>query len=250
MDVSFYTAGVGAKAQQTKLDIIGNNMANANTVGYKSQSAGFIDLLYSNMREAADVNTQLKTGAGARVEKTDINFNNGGLSTTGNSTDYCIINSGFFAVQNPETNEVFYTRDGSFKRSLFEDGEFYLVTGTGNLVLDENMERIRLDLSPDQTEEDGEDVEVQSETMPGVFDFQITDGMLLVGDNLFSPTPKNGEPILKEDAVLQQSCLELSNVEVSVEMVKLIEAQRAFSMNLKMVQTSNEIEQTIDGLRA
>ncbi len=84
---------------------------------------------------------------------------------------------------------------------------------------------------------------------PGVFDFKIKDGMLLQGDNLFSPTAKNGAPILKEDAQLQSGYLELSNVEVSNEMVKLIETQRAYSMSLKMVQTSNEIEEVINNLR-
>lgn len=240
MDISFYTAGVGAKAQQSKLDVIGNNMANVNTTAYKAQSAGFVDLLYSNIRESADTDTQLKVGSGVRMEKTDINFNNGGLQATDSPTDYAIISSGFFAVQNPATDEIFYTRDGSFQHSLRNDGDFYLVTANGELVLDENFEKIKLDLSGEEDEE---------EQQPAVFDFDVKDGMLLVGNNLFTPTAKNGEPILQEDAKIQAGYLENSNAEVSNEMVKLIETQKAYSMALKMVQTSNEIEEVINNLR-
>ncbi|WP_312647749.1 flagellar hook-basal body protein [Aminipila sp.] len=256
MDISFYTAGVGAKAQQSKLDVIGNNMANVNTTAYKSQSAGFVDLLYSNIRDSADKDSQLKVGSGTRLDKTDSNFNNGGVQPTDNPTDYTIVGSGFFAVQNPATNEIYYTRDGSFQHSLRNDGEFYLVTANGELVLDKNLERIKVDLPG---KEDTKDTKGTKDTnnakaaeevqKPGVFDFKIKDGMLLQGDNLFSPTAKNGAPILKEDAQLQSGYLELSNVEVSNEMVKLIETQRAYSMSLKMVQTSNEIEEVINNLR-
>ncbi len=237
MDISFYTAGVGAKAQQSKLDVIGNNMANANTTAYKAQNAAFVDLLYSNIRDSEETNTQLKVGSGVRTEKTDINFNGGALKPTENPMDYTIIGSGFFAVQNPETNEIFYTRDGSFQYSLRQDGEFYLTTGNGELVLDDNFNKINIE---DIKEEDKK---------PAVFDFKIEDGLRLEGNNLFSVTPKNGEPILKEDAKVETGYLELSNVEISNEMVKLIEAQRAYSMSLKMVQTSNEIEEIINNLR-
>lgn len=257
MDISFYTAGVGAKAQQSKLDVIGNNMANVNTTAYKSQSAGFVDLLYSNIRDSAETDTQLKVGSGTRLEKTDSNFNNGGVQPTDNPTDYSIVGSGFFAVQNPATNEIYYTRDGSFQTSLRNDGEFYLVTANGEVVLNKNFEKIKADTPGKETTKDKtattkttEDAKNAEEVQkPAVFDFKIKDGMLLQGDNLFSPTAKNGAPILQEDAQLLSGYLELSNVEVSNEMVKLIETQRAYSMSLKMVQTSNEIEEVINNLR-
>lgn len=241
MDISFYTAKVGAKAQQTNLDVISNNMANVNTAGYKAQKAGFVDLLYSNVREPEDVDTQLQVGSGARVEKTDIDFNSGGLQSTDNPTDYAILGSGFFAVQNPATNEIYYTRDGSFQHSLRQDGSFYLVTGNGDLVLDKEFQRIQVDL-------EGGETAVGPERL-GVFDFEIKDGMLLAGENLFTPVEKNGQPIAVEGEVVQQGYLEMSNADTSKEMTRLIEAQRAYSMALKMVQTSNEIEQTVEGLR-
>ena len=250
MDISFYTAGVGAKAHQSKLDVIGNNIANVNTTAYKAQNAGFVDLLYSNIRDTAGTNTSLKVGSGTRVEKTDINFEGSGVQATDNPTDYAIIGSGFFAVQDPATNEVYYTRDGSFQHSLRNDGEFYLTTANGELVLDKNFEQIKTgkEDAEDKENTDGKD-RMESMAEPGIFDFKIKDGMLLKGDNLYQPVAKNGQPVLQEDAKLQNACLELSNVEVSDQMVKLIEAQRAYSMSLKMVQTSNEIEEVINSLR-
>ncbi|MBN7773723.1 flagellar hook-basal body protein [Clostridium aminobutyricum] len=235
MDISFYTAGVGAKAQQAKLDVIANNMANANTTGYKSQSAGFEDLLYSNIRDAEAADSQLKVGSGVRVEKTDINFSSGGMMPTDGEYDYAIVgDDGFFAVQNPATNEIYYTRSGAFQQSVAKDGKGYLVNSVGDFVLDENLKKIELN---------------GQEFKPGVFDFNVKDGMLLAGDNLYSPTQKNGQAILQKDAVLSTGYLEASNVEVSDEMVKLIESQRSYSLALKMVQTSNEVEETINNLR-
>ncbi|QHI71928.1 flagellar hook-basal body protein [Aminipila terrae] len=257
MDISFYTAGAGARAQQSKLDVIGNNMSNVNTTAYKSQSAGFADLLYSNIRDDANKNTQLKVGSGVRLEKTDSNFASGGPQATDNPTDYMIVGSGFFAVQDPGTNEIFYTRDGNFRRSIRSDGNFYLATANGELVLDSDLKPINL--SPKKTKnsannsntsnnsKDSKDMEEVKE--PGVFDFKIKDGMLLKGNNLFSPVAKNGQPVLQENAKVEKGYLELSNVEVSSEMSKLIETQRAYSMSLKMIQTSNEIEEVINNLR-
>lgn len=242
MDISFYTAGTGAKAHQTKIDVVSNNMANVNTYGYKNQRAAFVDLLYSNVREPETTDTQLRVGSGARVETTDIDFSHGGFSDTGNPTDYAIVGEGFFAVQNPETQEIRYTRDGNFRNSLNADGKFYLVTSAGDYVLDKNLEHIELNLS-------GKADPKFVERVPAVYDFKMKDGLNLIGDNMFVPTEKNGEAFLVQGAKAQQGYLEASNVDTANEMVRLIEAQRAYTMSLKMVQTSNEIEQTIESLR-
>lgn len=237
MDISFYTAAVGAKAQQTRFDVIGNNMANANTAGYKAQKAGFVDLLYSNVREPETTDTQLVVGAGARVEKTDINFKDGGLASTDAPTDFAIVGKGFFAVRDPGTGEVLYTRSGAFQYSQGRNGIFYLVTAGGQRVLDKNMNPITM---PEEN---------KSIEKPGVFGFKILDGMLLRGDSMFSPTAKNGQPYIVENSQVQSGYLENSNTEVADQMTKIIETQRAYSMMLKMVTTSNEIEQTINELR-
>lgn len=242
MDISFYTAGTGAKAQQTKLDVVANNLANVNTYGYKAQKEKFADLLYSNVREPETTDTQLRVGSGTRIETTDIDQRPGGYNASDNPTDYAINGSGFFAVQNPRTNEIFYTRDGSFKQSRFRDGKFFLVTAKGDVVLNKNFERI--EINPKGT--NGPDF---VNGKPAVFDFAIKDGMLRRGDNLFSPVEKNGQPIYKPNVSLAQGYVEASNVDTGNEMLRMIEAQRAYSMSLKMIQTSNEIEQTIESLR-
>lgn len=242
MDISFYTAGTGAKAHQTKIDVVSNNVANVNTYGYKNQRAAFVDLLYSNVREPEATDTQLRVGSGARVETTDIDFSHGGFSDTGNPTDYAIVGEGFFAVQNPETEEVRYTRDGNFRNSLNTDGKFYLVTSAGDYVLDAKLQKIEVNLS-------GRKNPKFEERTPGVFDFKMKDGLTLLGENLFVPSEKNGEAFLVNGSKAQQGYLEASNVDTANEMVRLIEAQRAYTMSLKMIQTSNEIEQTIESLR-
>ncbi|MGP1569387.1 MAG: flagellar hook-basal body protein [Eubacteriales bacterium] len=242
MDISFYTAGTGAKAQQTKLDVVANNLANVNTAGYKAQREKFADLLYSNIREPQTTDTQLRVGSGARIETTDIDQRSGGYNASDNPIDYAINGSGFFAVQNPVTEEILYTRDGSFQQSLLKDGKFYLVTSKGDFVLDKSFQRVEI------TPKGADEPEFVS-GRPAVFDFSTKDGMLRKGDNLFSPAEKNGPPIYKPEAKIVNGYLESSNVDTGNEFLRMIEAQRAYSMSLKMIQTSNEIEQTIESLR-
>ncbi|WP_027399711.1 flagellar hook-basal body protein [Anaerovorax odorimutans] len=239
MNLSFYSGSVGAGAQQSKLDTIANNIANVNTVGYKSENAGFVDLLYSNINAPETQDSDLKVGSGVRYEKTDIKFMDGGLISTDNPLDFAIKGDGFFAVMDPADGEIRYTRDGSFKMSLQEDGEFYLATAKGDLVLSVDEEPIMM--TEDQKSIDLETI--------GIFDFENKEGFLCVGDNLYVPVDKNGESYLKEDSSAVEKYLELSNVDLASEMNKLIEAQKAYQMTLRMVKTSEEIEETINNLR-
>lgn len=239
MNLSFYVGAAGASSQQAALDTVANNMANVNAVGYKSQSPGFVDLLYNNINAKADQVTKLNVGSGVRQEKTDILFTEGNYQSTENPLDFAIKGSGFFAVLDPSLDEIRYTRDGSFRMSLQEDGEFYLATAKGDLVLNEEEEPIAM--TQDQKSLPLEKV--------GVFDFDNTEGFLCVGDNLFVPVAKNGEVYVKEEDSVVTGSLELSNVNLASEMTKIIEAQRAFQMTLRMVQTSDEIEQTVNNLR-
>jgi flagellar basal-body rod protein FlgG len=236
MDLSFYTAAVGANAQQTRMNIIANNLANINTEGYKAQSAGFVDLLYNKYYRAATKAPE--TGCGARVEKTDILYAQGGAMPTGGEYDFTIVGDGFFAVYDPGTQDVYYTRNGHFSLSDFDNNIFYLVDDQGNLLLDKHLDVIRV-----RPGEENQKLDI------GVFDFISKEGMLLKGNNYYSPVEKNGNPFLNEDAELIPGKLEMSNVDLAYEMAKVIETQRAYQMALKMVQTSDEIEQTINNLR-
>lgn len=238
MNTSFYTASQGVRTQQDKLGVISNNIANVNTHGYKAKSCVFQELLYYNMRADEGQATNLTAGAGTKIDHTNTTKIDNGQAGFGESTgpyDYAISGEGFFMLQNPVTNEISYTRNGHFSLSLRGDS-FYLVTDANKLVLDENRNPIVV-------------VNGEARNKPGMFRFQNTDGMQSTGENELVPVPKNGEPMLDRNSTLAEGFLEMSNVDMATEIANTVEASRAYSYVLKMMQTSDEVEQTINGLR-
>jgi len=239
MRASFYTAATGAGAHQSKLDIIGNNMANINTDGYKSKSAVFSDLIYNNINEAQE-SQGLRSGTGTKVQGTDINYEKGNHVQTGNPLDFAITGQGYFAVQNPQTRETFYTRDGSFVMSQpsdFDGQTFDLVTKEGYYVLDSYDQPIQI-------------TDVNEDLDLGVFTFPISNGMQSVENARFLPSAKNGQPqMITQESQLERGYVEASNVDLAKEMSKIIETQRAYQFSIKMIQTSDEIEGMINSLR-
>lgn len=248
MNQSFYTAAVGAHQQQQRLNIQGNNIANVNNNGFKAKRGTFATLMYRNV-QGID-NAQLPSGVGAQVIQAATNQSSGSFVTTGRSLDYAIQGAGFFGLVDPATNEVSFTRTGAFTLSEFqvpteeldENGAYIMKTvfrladGEGRFVLSRQGGTI--------------DVEDQKAALPvGVFDFINYDGMLHMGDNRYMPVDKNGQLRLGAGTVTQ-GMLEASNVDLAEELTKVIESQRVFSMALKMVQTSDEVETTINGLRS
>lgn len=241
MNLSFYSAAVGAGAHQANLDVVSNNIANCNTNGFKAKRGAFQDLLYTNLNAEAGADTDLKTGCGVRLEKADNSFTIGAFLETDRPLDYAITTeNGFFALYNPQTQEITYTRDGSFSLSMQQDEEFYLTDSDGKWVLD-------VDLQPIVCENE---YDLHANYNIGVFDFAIKNGMQNLGSNEFSPIEKNGQPILiGSQGFLKRGCIERSNVNLADEISQVIKAQRAFQYALKMVQTSDEIETTINSLR-
>ena len=237
MNMSFYTAALGAVGQQEKMNVIANNIANVNTDGFRSKNAVFSDLMYYNMRDEQGADTRVKAGSGIAMGRTDTDFSESSMAPTGGNTDFAISGRGFFMLQDPNTQAVSYSRNGKFNMSLRADG-FYLVNDNGKLVLDENRNPIRLD-------EEG----IVGGARPGIYRFPVQQGMLNTGNNELTATEKNGEPVLSADAELRQGYLEQSNVNLADEMSKTIECSRAYSYVLKMIQTSDEIEQVINSLR-
>lgn len=237
MNMSFYTAALGAAGPQEKMNVIANNIANVNTDGFRSKNAVFSDLMYYNMRDEQGADTRVKAGSGIALGRTDTDFSESSMAPTGGNTDFAISGRGFFMLQDPNTQAVSYSRNGKFNMSLRADG-FYLVNDNGKLVLDENRNPIRLD-------EEG----IVGGARPGIYTFPVQQGMLNTGNNELTATEKNGEPVLSADAELRQGYLEQSNVNLADEMSKTIECSRAYSYVLKMIQTSDEIEQVINSLR-
>ncbi len=239
MYTSFYTAARGAMEEQEKLNVVGHNLANANNYGYKAKTTVFTDLMYYNLNNYTGEDTRYKAGVGINVEKTNTDFSPKGLITTEEKFDYAINGKGFFMLRSPITNEITYTRNGHFSMSK-RGNEFYLVNDNGNFVLDENRNPIRV--------LDGNAGELSGQI--GVYGFNILDGMQSTGNNEFVPVLKNGEPFLMRDAKLIDHALEMSGVDVADDFTRMIEAQRAYSYALKMVQTSDEVVNTINTLRA
>ena len=239
MYTSFYTAARGAMEEQEKLNVVGHNLANANNYGYKAKTTVFTDLMYYNLNNYTGEDTRYKAGVGINVEKTNTDFSPKGLITTEEKFDYAINGKGFFMLRSPITNEITYTRNGHFSMSR-RGNEFYLVNDNGNFVLDENRNPIRV--------LDGNAGELSGQI--GVYGFNILDGMQSTGNNEFVPVLKNGEPFLMRDAKLIDHALQMSGVDVADDFTRMIEAQRAYSYALKMVQTSDEVVNTINTLRA
>lgn len=260
MNMSFYNAAVGAQQQQNRLNVQANNISNVNTFGFKAKKVSFQQLMYGNIQG----NTEpIARGAGTQMVKATTDFISGTYQPTGNDLDFAINGSGFFALYNPISGEITYTRDGSFTLSQFmvpapveeneeqedeveqeEDAvpemipEWRLTDGAGRCVLDSRGNFIRL--------EDPNESTVQMDI--GIFDYTIYDGMQNTDSGRFLPTDKNGD-LYWGTGELRRGFLEISNVDLGLEMTKVIESQRAYSYALKMVQTSDEIETTINGLR-
>lgn len=236
MDTSFYTAARGAMTQQERMNVISNNIANVNTAGYKAKTSVFLELMHYNMRGAEGENTHLTAGSGVALNHTNTNFDGAALQTAQGEYDYAITGDGFFMLRDTAGGGLSYTRNGQFSLSRRQDG-FYLVSNSGKLVLDADRNPIRY-------------TNGQIQGDPGIYTFQNTDGMRSTGMNEFQPLAKNGAAVLNGDARLQKGYLEMSNVDMADEMSKTIESSRAYSLMLKMVQTSDEVEQTVNSLRA
>lgn len=247
MNQSFYIGTVGAQQQQRSLNVTGNNISNVNSYGFKGELSRFSNLMYHNVRTAGG--TDAKSGSGACVWGTDTNFRTGAAAQTGRSQDYMIEGNGFFALFDPATNEISFTRKGAFSMASLEQptGEvdetgqlktdlfYYLSDGNGRFVLGADG-----DMLPMTNPNEKQNV--------GIFDYANYNGMEHIDGTRFRPINKNGD-LTFGTGKLVQGALEMSNVDLAEEMTKVIEAQRAYSMALKMVTTSDEIESTINSLR-
>lgn len=236
MNQSFNICTVGAMAQRNKMDIIGNNIANVNTTAYKYKSANFTDLLYNNIHKHDD-NDTLKKNTGAKIVSADTEYVQGSFMPTDGALDFAIAGDGYFVIEN-KAGDRFYTRDGAFDLVNEGDGTFALLTGSGDYVLDKNLNKIIVD---NIHEIDSRDF--------ALVRFNNREGMVSVGDNKVIPSAKNGEPEFDYESKILDKTLEASNVDIAAEMTDVIQAQRAYQLNLRMITTSDEIQQTINNLR-
>jgi len=258
---SLYTASTGMLGMQTQIDTTANNIANVNTIGFKKSRAEFSDLMYQVMEYAgtatSDVTkspTGIEVGLGVRMTAVNKIFAEGSLKQTDNQLDIAITGRGFFKLELPDGTEV-YSRNGAFK--VDENGT--MVNSDGYKVVPEIV------VPPDATNisigTDGTVTVVQ----PGqtqatqIGQIQTTNfinpaGLHSLGDNLYIETDSSGQPVEGVPGIdglgtLRQGFVELSNVELVVELTDLITGQRAYDSNSKVITTSDEMLQTVNNLK-
>lgn len=246
MNQSFFIGAVGAHQQLKRLTVHSNNIANVNTYGFKAEKSRFTALMYDNIRGIES--DELPSGVGSALWVTDTDFSPGATAATNRDQDYMIAGDGFFAVVDLDTNEISLTRNGSFVISelqrasgeVDDDGVpvmetvYYLSDNQGRFVLSRNGGMIEVE-------------DRHAEQPVGVFDYINYSGMEHIDGTRFLAVDKNGGIRLSESKFIRGT-LEQSNADLAEELTKVIESQRAYGMALKMVQTSDEIESTINGL--
>jgi len=258
MSQSLWIAKTGLDAQQRRMSVISNNLANVNTTGYKKSRAVFEDLLYQNIRQVGSQTSQdtrlptgLNIGTGVKTVATEKLFSQGNHVQTDNPLNIEILGKGFFQILMPD-GSVAYTRDGSFHRD--EQGQ--VVTSEGN-VLQPSL-TIPADATSFSVGSDGVVSVVQpgSSTPTQIGNIQLADfvnptGLQPVGNNLLvesgsSGAPSVNTPGLNGTGTLSQGALESSNVNVVEELVNMIEAQRAYEMNSKAIATAEQMLQYVN----
>jgi flagellar basal-body rod protein FlgG len=255
------TASSGMIAQQMNVDNIANNIANVNTTGFKRSKVEFQDVLYQNLRKAGTATsigtiapTNLDVGYGTRAVATVREFSTGDFMMTENPLDLAISGNGFFQIQMPD-GTTSYTRDGALKvsadgRIVNSDGFFVLP----ELTVPEDATSVSVSIDGDVSVLVIGNDEPQSIGQIELARFINPAGLSAVGHNLYVQTAASGNPITGNPTSeglgkLDQGYLEVSNVKVVDEMVNMIVAQRAYELNSKVIQTSEDMTQIVNNLK-
>jgi flagellar basal-body rod protein FlgG len=250
---SLWISKTGMEAQQTQLDTISNNLANASTNGYKRSHAVFEDLMYQNLRQAGANSTDqttlptgLQLGLGTRAVATSRSFSQGNLQQSSNPLDVAVSGQGFFELQMPD-GTTGYTRDGSFQVSA--TGQ--LVTNNGytvqpGITIPANATSVTIGndgtvsvvLPSQATPQPVGKLQIASFVNPAGLDPK---GQNIYAETAASGTPNAGTPGQNGLGILQQGFVETSNVNVVEELVGMIQTQRAYELNSKAIKTSDEM---------
>lgn len=257
---SLWIAKTGMEGQQNKLDAISNNLANVGTNGYKRAGVVFEDLMYQNLRPAGSATSEqsllpsgLQVGLGVRTAASTRNFSQGALQNTGNNLDVAIKGQGFFQVQLPD-GSTGYTRDGAFQL----DAGGQLVTSAGfvlqpGITVPANATAVVIaDNGTVQATVPGQ-VAPQTLGQIQLASFVNPAGLDPTGGNLYAETAASGTPNAAAPGSnglgsLQRGFVEGSNVNVVEELVSMIATQRAYELNSKAIQTSDQMLQRLGQL--
>ena len=255
MLTTLWTSKSGLNANQEKLDVISNNIANVNTTGYKKVNAGFKDLISSSLDEWGNpLNDKTATvGSGVKAGNFTKDNSQGGLQTTNQKTDLALDGNGYFKVISSNGTE-YYTRDGSFKL----DSYGRLVTANGNILevqYANGYSQNNTGLTADNftINKKGEIFAENNGNFEKVGEIAVytavgNDAFTSVGDNLFKEL--NGVQVYRTlDSDMYQGYLEASNVDLSQEMTDMIVTQRAFQLSSKGITAADEMWEMINNLR-
>ena len=250
---AMHVAKTGLNAQQVRMHIISNNLANVNTNGFKKDRANFESLLYQVIRSSGaqtSVDTELTSGfsvgTGVNIVNSNKLHSQGSIVSTDNSLDLAIDGGGFFQVLLPD-GQIVYTRNGAFSRN----DEGVLTTNSGFIIQPEiaiPAEATKINVSADgiiSVQVPGQ-VEAQEVGQLQLADFQNRRGLEPIGENFYVETIASGPPILENPFAagfgkLVQGSLEASNVNVVQELVDMIETQRAYEVNSKAITSVDEM---------
>lgn len=250
---ALWVAKTGLDAQNTRMSVVSNNLANANTTGFKQDRAVFEDLLYQTVRQPGGATTQqsdmptgMMLGTGVRVAATEKNHAQGNMQQTGNALDIAVDGRGFFEIQMAD-GSLAYSRDGSFKLSA--QGE--LVNSQGFLLqpainIPQGAQSITIAADGTVTAKLADQTQPLELGRLTLTDFVNPSGLQARGGNLYVETaasgpPQQGTPGLNGLGSMVQGSLEASNVNIVEEMVAMIETQRAYEMNSKAVSAADEM---------
>jgi len=250
---AMHVAKTGLNAQQVRMQIISNNLANVNTNGFKRDRANFESLLYQIIRSSGaqtSVDTELTSGfsvgTGVNIVNSNKLHSQGSIVSTDNSLDLAIDGGGFFQVLLPD-GQVVYTRNGAFSRN----NEGILTTNSGFIIQPEiaiPAEATKINVSADGivSVQIPEQVEAQEVGQLQLADFQNRTGLQPIGENFYVETTSSGPPVIENPFAagfgkIIQGSLESSNVNVVQELVDMIETQRAYEVNSKAITSVDEM---------
>ncbi len=258
---SLYTGSTGMLGMQTQIDTTANNIANVNTIAFKKSRAEFADLMYKVMQYAgtstSDVTkspTGIEVGLGVRPTAINKIFSEGTLKQTDNQLDVAITGQGFFKLELPDGSEV-YSRNGAFK--VDQDGT--MVNADGYKIIPEVVipeDATNITIGTDGTITVVQAGQTQATQIGQILltSFINPAGLHSMGDNLYVETDSSGQPVddtpgVNGLGILRQGFVELSNVQLVVELTDLITGQRAYDANSKVITTSDEMLQTTTQLK-
>ena len=248
---ALWTASTGMKAQSLKLDVIANNLANVDTVGFKKSRADFQDLLYQSLKNPGDSTgpssvhpTGQQVGSGTKLSTITKIFSEGALKETSRELDIAILGDGFIQITGPN-GDTLYTRDGALQvdaDGAIVNGDGYAVQGVGSVPVDAVSLSFGTTGTVSYIDNTGTSNSIGTLQLAK---FINPSGLLSLGSNLYMESDASGSATVTNPGdnvgFIQQNFLELSNVSIAEEMVDMISSQRAYEVSSKMIKSASEM---------